>query len=153
VDRTRDMQPDALPGGDTADAHSGAETLLAVFQRPPGAEGETVNSAVVIAVENLASYPGLKTAADYFGPITDIAQQQGFEVANPPYEFSVGTKRLVRGDFRRGQGKLEMRQCSLVTLEHGNVLSFTIIAGSDDEVDRLIENLRFQATPMQKKTR
>ena len=44
VDRTADMQDDS------ADASS-SRLLLAVFERPPEAAGDTVNSAVVIAAE------------------------------------------------------------------------------------------------------
>src|SRR4051812_29211600 len=44
VDRTREMK-------DGDDAGKG-EVLLAVFERPPQAAGETINSAVVIASES-----------------------------------------------------------------------------------------------------
>src|SRR6478672_1365908 len=63
VERTEDLREDGEAGKSLV--------LLAVFERPPEASGNTVNSAVVIAVESLASYPGLKTAADYFGPLTE----------------------------------------------------------------------------------
>ena len=117
--------------------------MLAVFERPPDAPGETINSAVVIAVENLASYPGLKTPADYFGPITEIAEQQGFKAEAGPYSFAVGAKQLVRGDFSKMRGKLPMRQSSLVMIEKGNIISFTFIGGSEDEVEDLINSLNF----------
>ena len=53
VNRTKEMQEgnEAAKGG----------VLLAVFERPPEATGDTVNSAVVIASESAATYPGLKT--------------------------------------------------------------------------------------------
>ena len=50
VDRTQQMQDDA---SDPAKS----KLLLAVFERPPEAIGETVNSAVVITAESAASYP------------------------------------------------------------------------------------------------
>ena len=50
---------------------AGSETLLAVFERPPEAAGETINSAVVIAAESLKDYRGIKVAADYLGPVSD----------------------------------------------------------------------------------
>src|SRR5262249_28648151 len=34
--------------------------LLAAFEHPPEVKGDTVNSAVIIAAENTASFPGLK---------------------------------------------------------------------------------------------
>lgn len=145
VDRTSDLEDDAQDAADKTASRSGSETLLAVFERPPDAPGETINSAVVIAAENLASYPGLKSAADYFGPLTEIAEQQGFKVAEGPYAFPVGGKQLVRGDFSKMRGKLEMRQSSLVMIEKGNVISFTFLAGSEDEIEDLITSLSFGA--------
>jgi hypothetical protein len=146
VDRTSEMQeasPEA-PAGKSS-PRSGSETLLAVFERPPGAPGETINSAAVIAAETLAGYPGVKTAADYFGPITEVAEKQGFKADGAPYVFAVGGKQLVRGDFSKTRGKLEMHQSSLVMVEKGNVISFTFIAGGDEELDDLIRNLKFGA--------
>jgi len=145
VDRTSDLQDDAQDGTGKTAPRSGSETLLAVFERPPDAPGETINSAVVIAAENLASYPGLKTAADYFGPITEIAERQGFKAEDGPYSFPVGAKQMVRGDFSKMLGKLEMLQSSLVMIAKGNVISFTFIAGSQDEVEDLINSLSFGA--------
>jgi hypothetical protein len=45
-----------------------------------------------------------------------------------------------------------MQQSTLILLQKGTVVSFTFIAGSQDEVDRLIDRLHFQrvATPKQK---
>jgi hypothetical protein len=148
VDRTDDMQPDA----ESAKPESGAagnpqggksETLLAVFERPPGASGDTINSAVVIVAESLADYHGIKTAADYFGPITELAEQRGFKVESEPYAFSIGTRQLVRGDFSKERGKLTMWQSSLVMIEKGYIVSFTFVGGSEEEVDELIEDLSF----------
>jgi hypothetical protein len=115
--------------------------LLSAFERPPEATGEGINSAVIIAAESVASYPGLKTALDYFGPLTELTTAKGFKVVNEPYQFSVGTKPLVRSDFSREMGSATMRQSSLAIVEKGYVVSFTFIGGSEDEVDQLIENL------------
>ena len=126
------------------DVESGkSKVLLAIFERPPAASGETINSTAVIAAESADSYPGLKVAADYFGPLTELAESKGFKVVNEPYEFLVDGRPLVRGDFSKDRGKLEMLQTSLVTLEKGYVLSFTFLGGTQDEVNDLIANLRF----------
>jgi len=122
--------------------------LLAVFERPPEATGSTINSAIVIAAEKTSQYSELKTAADYFGPITELATAKGFTVVNEPYDFPVGTKQLVRGDFSKPRGSLTMVQSSLVMLEKGYVVSFTFIGGSEDEVNGLVENLSFGAKKM-----
>src|SRR5207248_2234889 len=159
VDRTADMQqdeslPDQVANESSKPTNSGsdepksassesAKTLLAIFERPPGAPGETINSAVVIAAEPLANYHGLKTAADYFGPIMELAEQRGFKAESDPYTFSVGTKQLVRGDFSKPRGSLTMWQSSLVMIEKGYVVSFTFLGGSEDEVEELVENLSF----------
>ena len=60
-----------------------------------------------------------------------------------PYSFSVGARRMVRGDFTGGNEKSPIRQTSLVLLEKDYVVSFTFLASSDDEIDALIENLTF----------
>ena len=135
VDRTQDMQEVSEPGK--------SMVLLAMFERPPEAAGDTVNSAVVIAAESVALYPGLKTATDYFAPLTELTTSKGFKVVNEPYEYSLGTKPLVRGDFSKEVGKLTMYQASLVALQKGYILSFSFVAGSSEEVDQLIEKLVF----------
>ncbi len=142
VDRTAEMQ--------TGDATSGSEpaqslVLLAVFERPPEATGSTINSAIVIAAERVSQYSGLKTAVDYFGPITELATAKGFKVVNQPYEFPVDAKQLVRSDFSKPRGSLTMLQSSLALLEKGYIVSFTFIGGSEDEVNELIGNLSFAA--------
>jgi hypothetical protein len=136
VERTDQMQEDSSDPAKTL-------VLLSVFERPPEATGDTINSAVVIAAEKISSYSGLKTAPDYFGPLTELAAAKGFKVDNEPYEFSVGTTQLVRGDFSKPRGSLTMHQASLVMLEKGYAVSFTFIGGSEDEVDQLIEKLSF----------
>ncbi len=136
VDRTQPMQDDSTDP-------SNSRLLLAVFERPPEVTGDTVNSAVVITAESAASYPGLKTAADYMGPLTELTTSKGFKPDGTPYEFSVGATTLVRGDFLREVGSLTMHQSSLVLLRKAYVVAFTFIAGSDDELDELIEKLSF----------
>jgi hypothetical protein len=134
VDRTRQMH-------DENDDPAKSQLLLAVFEHPPEVTGDSVNSAVIIAAESVNSYPGLKTAADYMGPLTELTASQGFKVAHEPYEYPVGTKTLVRSDFVKELGKLAMHQSSLVLLEKRFFVSFTFIGESDDEVEGLIEKL------------
>jgi len=148
VDRTEEMQdePDSTEAENTKPDGPKSETLLAMFERPPAASGETINSAVVIAAEPLAAYHGVKTASDYFSPITELAEQRGFKTINEPHEVVVGIKHLVRADFNKDRGKLTMWQSSLVMIEKGSILSFTFVAGSEDEIDELIEHLHFSGT-------
>jgi hypothetical protein len=162
VDRTANMQPDETLPDQSANESSKAasppadppqrassdssKTLLAVFERPPAAPGETINSAVVIAAEPLANYHGVKTAADYLNPISELAQNRGFKVVNEPYKFAIGTKQLARADFNKERGKLTMWQSSLVMIEKGYIVSFTFIGGSEDEVGELIGRLGFGAS-------
>lgn len=135
VDRTAQMQ------GDTGEA-SKSQVLLAVFERPPEVTADSVNSAVIIATESASSYPGLKTAADYFGPLTELTTSKGFSVVNPPYLFAVGARQLPRANYKKALGPLIMHQSSLAMLSRGFVVSFTFIGGSEEEVDRLIESLK-----------
>ena len=166
VDRTADMQQDeTLPDQSTGEpsapvasdanlqpaSSKAAKTLLAVFERPPGAPGETINSAVVIAAEPLANYHGVKTAADYLNPISELAQNRGFKVVAEPYAFAIGTKQLARADFSKERGKLTMWQSSLVMIEKGSIVSFTFIGGSEDEVNDLIASLSFGTTAIHKR--
>jgi hypothetical protein len=119
--------------------------LLAAFSRPPAARGEDVNASIVIAAEPAATYPGLKEAAQYFGPVTEIAKAQGFTVDEEPYEMEVGTKVVVRGDFHKDVGSRVMRQSTLVFLAQGYAVSITVIGGTEDEVEELIDGLKFAA--------
>ena len=132
----------------TADMREGSEVgksllLLSVFERPPEAPDRGVNSAVVIAAESASSYPGLKTPAEYLGPLTELAVARGFKATADPYEFQAGGKQLVREDFAKQSGTSTLHQTSLVTLEKNWILSFTFIGASDDEIDALLENLNF----------
>jgi len=140
VDRTREMQDDSP---DASNDPAKSMLLLAIFERPPEATGDTVNSAVVIAAERLSNYSGLKTAADYFGPLTELATAKGFQAVEAPHQYSLGATQLMRGDFSKSRGTLTMRQTSLVILEKGYEVSFTFIGGSEDEVNELIEKLSF----------
>jgi hypothetical protein len=124
-------------------AKSDGRVLLAAFSRPPKALGEDVNSSILIAAENAAAYPGLKEPAQYFGPLTEVANAQGFTVVNEPYEFPVGAKSLVREDFQKSVGSRVMRQSTLVMLVHGYALSFTFIGGTEEEIEDLISGLSF----------
>jgi len=142
--------PDRM--ADVGCPHTGGcgRVLLAAFSRPPEATAEDVNSSILIAAESAASYPGLKDPAQYFGPVTEVAKAQGFEVLNEPYEFMVGTKiaglkSLARADFQKNVGTRVMRQSTLVMLAHGYVVSFTFIGGTEDEVKELVHGLSFGA--------
>jgi hypothetical protein len=155
VDRTADMQESASAAPAKSDNNANqnnddqtGQMLLAAFERPPGTPGD-FNSAVIIAVEDRAAYPQVKMAADYFGPLSDIASQRGFKMEDDPYSFSIGTRQLVRADFTGGDEKNPIRQTSLVLLEKGYIFSFTFLASSNDEIDSLIENLTF--TPSARK--
>lgn len=141
VDRTKEMSDDS---GDPKKSI----LLLAVFERPPEATGDTVNSSVVVAAEAVSSYPGLRNAEQYFGPLTELTKSRRFSVVNPPYEYTLEANRLVRGDFSKPLGSLVMRQSTLVMMKKGYVVSFTFIGGTDDEVDGLVEGLSFNRKAM-----
>ncbi len=130
-----------------ADGCSGAcsEVLLAAFSRPPEAKGEDVNGSILIAAESVGAYPGLKEAAQYFGPLTEVAKAQGFAVDEEPYESAVGGRNLVRGDFHKDVGTRVMRQSTLVFLARGYAVSITVIGGTEDEVEELIDGVSFAA--------
>lgn len=153
VDRTEEMQEAAgapvaksEQDSDQANEEHNGKTLLAVFERPPGTSGSDVNSAVIIAVEKRSVYPQVKTAADYFGPLAEVAEHRGFKMDGVPYSFNIGGRQVVRGDFTSNGEKNPIRQTSLVLLDKGYVLSITFLAGSDDEIDSLIQNLTFAPT-------
>lgn len=138
VDRTKEMQEGNEAGR--------AEVLLAIFERPPEATGDTINSAVVIASESAASYPGLKKAEDYLGPLTELATAKGLKADGEPYALEVESRQLIRADFVKTiSEKLTMHQCTLILLAKGQIVSFTFIAGSEDELDDLMDGLHFGA--------
>lgn len=128
----------------TASASStGAKVLLAAFSRPPEVRAEDINASILIAVENQSSYPGLKEAAQYFGPLTEVAKAQGFTMDEDPYAIAIGSKVLVRGDFHKDVGSRVMRQSTLAFLAQGYAVSITVIGGTDDEVEDLVDGLSF----------
>jgi hypothetical protein len=128
----------------TESAGSQGEVLLAIFERPPDAPGDSINSAVVIASESAAAYPGLKRAEDYLGPLTELTTAKGFKADGDPSIAEIDAHRLIRADFVKPMtDKLIMYQSTLSLLAKGRIVSFTFIAGSEDEVDDLMENLKF----------
>jgi len=136
VDRTKDLQEGNEP--------QKGEVLLAIFERPPQAAGETINSAVVIATESAASYPGLKRAEDYLGPLTELTTSKGFKAAGDPLSVTIDSRQLVRADFSKPLNeKLTMHQSTLVLLTKAQIVSFTFLAGSEDAVNDLIARLSF----------
>jgi hypothetical protein len=137
VDRTSEMREAATdPAKETV--------LLGVFERPPEVNGEGVNSGVVIAAESVAAYPGIKSAAQYFGPLEEITKAKGLTAVNEPYEFPVDAKPIVRADFiKQFGGGTSLHQSTLAWLAKGYVVSFTFIASSDDEVLQLLDGLTF----------
>ena len=141
--RTEEMNSheDAKPSpqGNTG----GGRVLLAAFSRPPDAKGEEVNSSILVAAELVSAYPGLTDAAQYFGPLTEVAKAQGFEADEDPYEFAVGTKKVVRGDFHKDVGSRVMRQSTLAFLAHGYAVSITVIAGTEEDMEELVGGVSF----------
>jgi hypothetical protein len=143
---SREKVSTQTPSAPASEANApGSQTLLAIFERPPGAAGETINSAVIIAAESRSEYPQVKTAADYFGPISDLAEQSGLKPVGDPYAFPIGNKQLVREDFTGQHGKLPICQSTLVAIERGKIVSFTFVGGNEDDVNDLIANLQFQS--------
>lgn len=144
---TRDSQSDEVEVEKTrTSAAKAGRVLLAAFSRPPEARAEDVNASILIAAESVAAYPGLKDAAQYFGPLTEVAKAQGFEADGEPYEFAIGTKTVARGDFHKDVGTRVMRQSTLVVLARGYAVSFTFIGGTEDEVEELVQGLSFGAS-------
>jgi hypothetical protein len=158
VDRTREMHEQGAPeNSNTTPKKSDAkeespkekgasqgDVLLSVFERPPDAIGETINSAVVIASESAATYPGLKKAEDCVGPFTELTTSKGFKVEGEPSIIDMDSKPLVRLDFSKHlTDALTMYQTTLVLFVKGRVVSFTFLAGDENEVDDLIERLHF----------
>jgi hypothetical protein len=132
--------------GDAVASNPGGKVLLAAFSRPPEARGEDVNSSILIAAESVAAYPGLTDAAQYFGPLAEVAKAQGFTIDEEPYEIAVGAKTLVRADFHKDVGTRVMHQSTLAMFSHGYAVSITLIAGTEDEVEELIDGLTATAT-------
>ena len=140
VDRTQEMAEDS--NGDSIEAKKSV-LLLAVFERPPVASGDSINSAVVVAAEAASSYSDLTNEAQYFDLVSELAKSKDLKVVNEPYDFPLGAMQLVRGDFSKLLGSLTLHQSTLVLMQKGYFVSFTFIGGSEDEVDGLIESLSF----------
>ena len=88
------------------------------------------------------------TLAQYFNPDRNRDAQGQIDYAGMVERAIVvrqkyATNPLVRADFVKQIGKLTMRQSSLILLRKGFVVSFTFIAGTEDELDELIERLSF----------
>jgi hypothetical protein len=154
VDRTKEMQPEESPPAgapnkkatskDAIKTVAKGEVLLAVFEHPPQAASDTVNSAVVIATESAATYPGLKTAADYLAPLEEVTTAQGLKPAGEATDVEIDGRQLIRADYSRTlTDKLTMHQSTLFMLEKGKIVSFTFIAGTEEEIADLIERLAF----------
>ena len=139
----QDAADDRSDSTTPAKTTSAGRVLLAAFSRPPEARAEDVNSSIVIAAESVATYPGLKEAAQYFGPLSEVAKAQGFTEVEEPYEFAVGTRTLARGDFQKDVGSRVMRQSTLVMLARGWAVSITFIGGTENEVEGLLAGLSF----------
>jgi len=136
VDRTKEMEE----GNETGKS----AVLLAVFERPPESTGDTVNSAVVIARESVSSFPGLKKAEDYLAPLSELAASKGMTPVGEPYALEVESRELLRADFSKQlNDKVTMRQCTLVLLTKGQIVSFTFIAAGEDELDDIMDGLHF----------
>jgi hypothetical protein len=141
VDRTKEMQQENEVGKNDRGTN---ELLLAVFEHPPEVIADTINSAVVIASESTAAYKGLKTAEDYLGPLTELATAKGFKPDGEPYSLEVESRQLLRADFVKTlNDKLTMHQCTLILLTKGQIVSFTFIDASEDDLDDLMDGLHF----------
>lgn len=141
--QTPDSEAKPVAEGTQGSAGDSGRVLLAAFSRPPVARGEDVNSSIVIAVEKISTYPGLDDAAQYFGPLTDVAKAQGFTVDEEPYEVEIGRKVVVRGDFHKDVASKVMRQSTIAFLAQGYAVSITVIGGTEDEVEELIDGVGF----------
>jgi hypothetical protein len=145
LENKEEQKPEDKPSTTPASS-AGAKVLLAAFSRPPEARAEDVNASILIAAESAASYPGLTEAAQYFFPLTEVAKAQGFTPDEDPYEIAVGPKTLPRADFHKDVGTRVMHQSTLAMLAHGYAISITVIGGTDDEVEDLIDGLSFTPT-------
>jgi len=61
--------------------------------------------------------------------------------------IEIDSRQLIRADFSKPiTDKLTMRQSTLILLAKSQIVSFTFIAGAEDEIDDLIDGLHFAAT-------
>src|SRR5579863_6577680 len=123
--------------GNTEDGRAG-RVLLAAFSRPPEVRGEDINSSILIAAESVLAYPGMTDAAQYFGPLAEVAKAQWLEVDEEPYEFALGTKKVVRGDFHKDVGSRVMRQSILSFLSHAYAVSISMIGATYESVEGFV---------------
>ena len=130
---------------------AGSRVLLAAFSRPPEAKGEEVNSSILIAAESVGAYPGLTEPIQYLGTLTEVAKAQGFILEDDPYEIAIDTQKLVRADSHKDVGTRVMHQSTLAMLSHGYAISITLIAGTEDDVEDLVNGLTFTAAAPGKK--
>jgi hypothetical protein len=131
VDRTSEMQSGNEPGK--------SWVLLAVFEHPPEASTDAINSGIVIAAESLSVYPGMKSPVQYFHLLDEVTTGKGLTRQGDPYEQAIGAHTLVRGDFSKQIGSQTLHQASLAWLSKGYALSFTFIGGSEDGVNDLVK--------------
>ena len=141
--KDKEDKPD--PAAPPPASSAGAKVLLAAFSRPPQAKGEDVNSSILIAAESASSYPGLRSPRNISNRSSKSPKAQGFALEEDPYDIAIGSKTLVRGDFHKDVGSRVMHQSTLVMLAHGYAISITIIGGTDDEVEDLVDGLSFSS--------
>ena len=123
-----------------------------MFERPPQAAADTVNSAVVIAAEAIATYPGLKDPEDYLGPLTELVQAKGLKGVGDPSEVTIDAQRMVRADFSKAiNEKRTMYQSTLIMLKKEQIVSLTFIGDGPESVERLMEGLSFSAAKSRSK--
>lgn len=142
-DSPADNSKSSPQGTQRATGEVGGRVLLAAFSRPPEAKGADVNASIVIAAEPVSAYPGLTEAAQYLGPLREVAVAQGFSEDEDPYEIAIGPKTVVRSDFHKDVATRVMRQSTLIFLAKGYAVSITVIAGTDDEVEDLLDGVEF----------
>ena len=80
-------------------------------------------------------------------PLNEFMTSKGFKHGGDPSTVEIDARKLVRADFVKPlNDKLSMHQSTLVLLQKGQIVSFTFIAGSEDEVNDLIQELGFRAS-------
>jgi hypothetical protein len=73
-----------------------------------------------------------------------LTTSKGFKAEGDPSSVTIDSRQLVRADFTKPLNeKLTMCQSTLVLFAHGQIVSFTFLAGSEDEVNDLIARLSF----------
>ncbi len=124
--------------------------LLSAFAKE-SPEAGTVNASLTITAENLAAYPDVKTADDYFGVISQLATSKGFTVLNEPAGIDVAGVTFVRGDFQKEEGGTVTYQGSMVAVRNGYALAVTAISGNDEELTPLLNRVKVFAPPSLRK--